>query len=270
MCRWGAIQEIVSDNGSPWVKALDWLSAKYHINHITISPYNSQASGIVERPHRTIRESLVRISKPDLSDWVENVPYVFWADRVTTRRSTGHSPYYMTHGVEPLFPFDLTEATFLAPKLDRAVTTVDLVAFRARQLQKREHDLRQMQRLVYRSRQLSAERFRLKYQNTIFDLDFKPGQLVLVHNAAGFKDLGGKWKPRYLGPYIVVRRTKSGNYRLAELDGTVSRLRFAQKRIIPYFLRSTAKIPLPNSSLRDVDQDINQNDSEEESSDDEV
>jgi hypothetical protein len=124
--------------------------------------------------------------------------------------------------------------------------------------------------LVYRSRQLSAERFRLKYQNTIFDLDFKPGQLVLVHNAAGFKDLGGKWKPRYLGPYIVVRRTKSGNYRLAELDGTVSRLRFAQKRIIPYFLRSTAKIPLPNSSLRDVDQDINQNDSEEESSDDEV
>jgi hypothetical protein len=270
MCRWGAIQEIVSDNGSPWVKALDWLSAKYHINHITISPYNSQASGIVERPHRTIRESLVRISKPDLSDWVENVPYVFWADRVTTRRSTGHSPYYMTHGVEPLFPFDLTEATFLAPKLDRAVTTVDLVAFRARQLQKREHDLRQMQRLVYRSRQLSAERFRLKYQNTIFDLDFKPGQLVLVHNAAGFKDLGGKWKPRYLGPYIVVRRTKSGNYRLAELDGTVSRLRFAQKRIIPYFLRSTAKIPLPNSSLRDVDQDINQNDSEEESSDDEI
>ena len=159
LCRWGAIIEIVTDNGAPWVWALNVLSEKYHINHIKIVPYNSQANGVVERQHLTIRESIVKVAGPDLSNWVQVAPYCFWADRVTTRRSTGHTPFYMAHGVEALFPFDVTEATFLAPRLDRLVKTSDLIAHRARQLEKRSDDLEQMKRLVYRSRQMSAQRF---------------------------------------------------------------------------------------------------------------
>lgn len=41
LCRWGALQEIVSDNGTAFVAALDYLSEKYHINHIRISPSRS-------------------------------------------------------------------------------------------------------------------------------------------------------------------------------------------------------------------------------------
>jgi hypothetical protein len=100
---------------------------------------------------------------------------------------------------------------------------------------------------------MSAQRFSEKYHNTTFDQDFAPGKLVLVHNTRGAKDLGGKWKPRYMGPYIVLRQNQAGNYTLAELDGTVSKLRYAKKRIIPYFLRSEATIPIPNISLRDLE-----------------
>jgi hypothetical protein len=41
----------------------------------------------------------------------------------------------MAHDIEPLFPFDLTEATFLVPIPDTdQISTSALLAFRAQQL----------------------------------------------------------------------------------------------------------------------------------------
>jgi len=54
LCRWGAVGEIVTDNGTAYIAALEWLADKYGIHHIHISAYNSQVNGIVERQHRTI------------------------------------------------------------------------------------------------------------------------------------------------------------------------------------------------------------------------
>ena len=51
LCRWGAVEEIVTDNGPAFVQAVEYLSKQYHINHIRISPYNSRANGPVERRH---------------------------------------------------------------------------------------------------------------------------------------------------------------------------------------------------------------------------
>jgi transposase InsO family protein len=54
LCRWGAIEEIVTDNGTAFVAALDCLADHYGIRHIWISAYNSCANGIVEWQHHTI------------------------------------------------------------------------------------------------------------------------------------------------------------------------------------------------------------------------
>jgi len=48
---WGGLTEIVTDNGPPFVKAVNYLAKKYHIYHIRISGYNSCANSIVERLH---------------------------------------------------------------------------------------------------------------------------------------------------------------------------------------------------------------------------
>jgi hypothetical protein len=31
LCRWGAVGEIVTDNGMAYIAALDWLSSRYGI-----------------------------------------------------------------------------------------------------------------------------------------------------------------------------------------------------------------------------------------------
>ena len=214
----------MTDNGTAYVAALDWLAKRYGIRHIRISAYNSRANGIVERQHRTIRESIVKACEGDIVKWPTVAPFAFWADRATTQKSTGHSPFYMAHGVEPVLPFDITLATFLVPNLAKPLSTVKLIAIRIRQLQRREDDLAAIHSNVLKSQFESVRQFEHQYENTIRNFDFRPGALVLVRNSSIETDLGRKSKPHYVGPMVVVRRTQNGSYRLAELDGTVLNL----------------------------------------------
>jgi hypothetical protein len=244
LCRWGAIEEIVTDNGPAFVQAAQYLSEKYKINHIRISPYNSQANGPVERRHFDVREALVKAAEGNEKHWVNVAPSVFWSERVTIQRSTGYSPYYIAHGVEPLFPFDLAEATYLAPPLTKPIPTADLIAYRAIQLQKRPQDLASVKEAVLKARFQSIQHFIKQKESSIKDYDFTQGTLVLVRNSRTDKDVGGKTSARYFGPMVVVSRTKGGSYVLAELDGTLSKLRYGAFRLIPYHPRDIRAIPV--------------------------
>jgi len=48
LCRWGAVAEIITDNGVAFVSAAEHISSKYGIHHIRISGYNSQANRLIE------------------------------------------------------------------------------------------------------------------------------------------------------------------------------------------------------------------------------
>jgi len=80
LCRWGAVEEIITDNGTAYIAALDWLANKYAIQHICISPYNSRANGIVECQHWTIREFLFKTCEGNVSKWPATAAHVFWAN----------------------------------------------------------------------------------------------------------------------------------------------------------------------------------------------
>ena len=56
---------------------------------------------------------------------------VFWAERVTILKSTSLSPYFMVYGIEPLFSFNLSKATFLVPvSVTDPFSTSGLIAWR--------------------------------------------------------------------------------------------------------------------------------------------
>ena len=72
---------------------------------------------------------------------------------------------------------------------------------------------------------------------------------------------------------VVVRRTRGGAYILAELDGAVSRLRFAAFRVIPYAPRDIKRIPvrslvdLTAEELDSIEKDIDAQPHKEEEDD---
>ncbi|GBE81976.1 hypothetical protein SCP_0403520 [Sparassis crispa] len=127
--------------------------------------------------------------------WLTVMPAVFWAERITIQRSTGYSPYYMAHGTEPLFPFDIAEAMYLVPYEGVQMTRIELLAHRACQLQKREEDLEEVHERVIRARYKSMEQFAQEFHATIKSYDFKPGDIVLVRNSRINMELNRKTKP---------------------------------------------------------------------------
>ena len=69
-----------------------------------------------------------------------------------------------------------------------------------------------------------------------------------------------KSKPRYLGPYQIVRQTRGGSYILQELDGAVSRRGVARFRLLPYISREGKQ--LQKMALEDEQEDVGDESSE--------
>ena len=48
---------------------------------------------------------------------------------------------------------------------------------------------------------------------------------------------------------VVIERTKGGSYILGELDGSISKLRFAVFRLIPYYPRDLKAVPVTKLTI---------------------
>ena len=96
----------------------------------------------------------------------------------------------MVHGIEPLFPFDLAEATFLIPPPDtKPLSSSGLITWRARQLQKHQENLESICECVLKAWFKSVKHFEAAFKNWIKDFDFQAGSLVLVRNTQIEKEL---------------------------------------------------------------------------------
>ena len=129
----------------------------------------------------------------------------------------------MVHGIEPLFPFDLSEVTFLVPMPNTDdITTPILITWRACQLQKCREDIDTICEWVLLPQFVSLRHFEQQFKNWICQQDFHPGNLILVHNSRIEKELNRKTKSCYLGQMVVFCRTTEGSYLLAKLEGAIS------------------------------------------------
>ena len=157
------------------------LTSWYGICHIQISPYNSQVNGVVKQHHYNVQEAIIKSTLGGGVCWSVTAHSVFWAECVMTPKPTGLLLYFMVHGVEPLFPFDLFEAMFLVPVPDTDdISTPILIAWWAHQLQKCQEDVATIHEWVLLSQFVSIRHFGQQFKNQICQQDFFPGNLVLV------------------------------------------------------------------------------------------
>ena len=137
----------------------------------------------------------MKVAQGDESKWPDVAPAVFWAEHVTIQKSTGYSPYYLAHGIEPLLPFDLAEGTYLAPEINGSMSTEDLIALQAKMLLKRPQDLARVQERVLKACWESVKQSEKDLGHRIKEFKFQPGHLVLVRNSRFNKGLANKTKP---------------------------------------------------------------------------
>jgi hypothetical protein len=113
----------VTNNGPEVKGAFAELLRRLNIPQVRILAYNKQANGVVERGHFIIREAIMKSVK-NHNDWPNKVPIAFFADRVTVSKVTGYSAYYLLHGVHPVLPLDLADATFLVDGFTSGMSSV--------------------------------------------------------------------------------------------------------------------------------------------------
>jgi hypothetical protein len=130
---------------------------------------------------------------------------MFWAERVSISKAMRRSLFWMAHRVKPLFPFDITEATYMSPILDTEMTTEEMIPGRALWLMKRDEELDVLRSEIYADQIRSICQWEKDNEGKIIEFNFKPGRLVLVRNSKIENELSKKSKPRYFGPMVVIR-----------------------------------------------------------------
>ena len=256
LCRWGTLRTIVTDNGSSFVAAVQWIAQKWGIKHIRISPYNSQANGSIERPHWDVRQMLYKATgAKNVNKWFWFLDAVLWADRITIRRRTGCSPFFMITGAHPILPLDAEEATWLIETPNGIVSEDNLIGMRARALAKHRIHVNQMRKRIDADKLKRLKAYEKDYEAVIKDYKFKPGDLVMVRNTEIENSLNKKMKERYSGPMIVVAENKGGSYIVAELSGAVWHQKVAKFRVVPYFARESMEIPEGIQKVIDLTED---------------
>ena len=126
---------------------------------------------------------------------------MFWAEHVSIQKSTEYSPYFPAHGVEPLFPFDLFKATYLAPALTDPISSANLIAYHAVQLQKCPDDLAEAKQCLLKAQWESVCHFEGAHKNLIKDINFSNGSLVLVRKSQQDGDIGGRQNHNIFDPW---------------------------------------------------------------------
>ena len=238
--RYGTVEEVVTDNGPSMMGEFAQIIKKFNIHQIKISAYNSQANGVVERGHYNLREAIVKMCNGKMNEWPNVLQAAIYADRITVRRATGYSPFYLLHGTHPMLPCDLAETTFMVRGFTKGMSEIELLIARIRQLMKLPRDVENAAKLLEKSRLKSKEAFEQKFGRRLNREGFKPGELVLLRNNTVEDSVSTHRKvtDRYMGPYEIIRKRQGGSYELAELSGAPLRTSVAAFRLIPYIRRS--------------------------------
>jgi hypothetical protein len=106
--RFGLPLKIITDNGPAFISAkLTRFLAKLGVNHFTSSAYYHQGNGQVKSTNKNLVRIIKRLIEDNPRQWHTLLTYALWADRTTTKVSTGCTPFQLVYGQESIFPTEL-------------------------------------------------------------------------------------------------------------------------------------------------------------------
>jgi transposase InsO family protein len=92
ICRFGAPEEVITDNGKEFMGNFAALMASCDTTHITTSTHHPQANGMVERMNQTLKGAIKRDSAMADTAWDERMPLALLALRASSHAATKMAP----------------------------------------------------------------------------------------------------------------------------------------------------------------------------------
>ncbi|MBW0584601.1 hypothetical protein O181_124316 [Austropuccinia psidii MF-1] len=119
----------------------EWICRYGSLKEVTVrvtTPYYPESQGMVERGHTQLKDALVKMCGENGGKWKKYLPLVTLADRISTKRTTGFSPFELQFGQLPVLPIEIETKTFLEVEWHKISTTEELLEARAKQLEGKE------------------------------------------------------------------------------------------------------------------------------------
>jgi len=82
----------------------------YHKYHITLGHSTTsypQGNGLTESSNKSSVNIIKKLLEDNKKTWNKKLINALWADRLTTEKSIGTSPYQLVYGMEAVFPSSL-------------------------------------------------------------------------------------------------------------------------------------------------------------------
>ncbi|VFQ91479.1 unnamed protein product [Cuscuta campestris] len=143
--------------------------------------------------------------------WLEELPHIVWAFRVTPRRAHGETPFSLTYGCEARLSIEAEFPTFRESNYQPQQNEEDHLA---------ELSLVEERRMTVEVKMSTYQQVVKKYHdNKVGPQYFQVGDEVLRRREVSRPGDGGKLAKNWEGPYRVRAIIRPGTYRLETLEG---------------------------------------------------
>jgi hypothetical protein len=218
--RFGVPSKITTDNAKAFSSlALAEFCFKYGIVLSHSSNYYPQGNGLAESSNKNLMNIIKKVVGENKRSWDSKLKYALWADRITTKTSTGRTPFELVYGLEAKLPVNLQIPIL---RFSQQYTT-DGEAIQGRINQLIELD--ESRRIALSQMERNQEKIKNTFDHKTKERDFAEGDLVLLwdkrrEKPGMHKKLDGLWT----GPYKIMSPAGTNSFNLGTMEGEALKL----------------------------------------------
>jgi len=177
--------------------------------------YYPQGNGLAESSNKTLVNNIKKTLQENKKSWHKKLVFALWADRLTTKRSIGMSPYQLVYGIEAVFP------TSLGVPVMKLLQDVQADPNDSQRRINQMIHLQQSREDVFNKTQVIQENVKKIFDKRTKEDDFELGDLVLTWDARN-EDKGkhGKINSLWTEPYMIQAFRGNNAFLLNNVDGT--------------------------------------------------
>nr|GEY74489.1 reverse transcriptase domain-containing protein [Tanacetum cinerariifolium] len=178
---------------------------------VCVGQYCLQANSLVERANRSLLEGIKTRLGRERKGWVDELPSVLWAHRISLKTSNGETPYGLTFEREEVILAEIGMPTHRTMMIKEGECNEEEMRLNLDLLTERKEAAS-----IWEARyEMKMEQY---YNKKVRHVSFKVGEYVYWKNEASRVVILGKLGPKWKGPYLVVEAYQNGSYKLWTMD----------------------------------------------------
>eukprot|EP00253_Pinus_taeda_P020814 PITA_20814 len=231
LSKFGCPEKIITDNVAAFKsKKIINFCHKFHITLGHSTAYYPQGNVLAESSNKSLINIIKKLLEENKKNWHRKLTNALWADKLSTKKSIGMSPYELVYGMEAKFPSSSGIPT---------IKLLQEIQAEPNDMQRRVNQtihLQQTREQVYNRAQMLQEKLKKMFDKKAKAEDFWVGGKVLRWDSRR-EDKGKHSKFDFLwkGPYIISVVQGNNTYFLKSLDGSTTEEGPVNGRVLKHY-----------------------------------